>query len=191
MDKLIKRLKVSLVMLTITVCASAQQVAIKTNLLYAATTTPNIGIEVGLGKKSTAQLFYALNPWKFSENEKLRHWSVNPEYRYWFCHRFNGSFVGIHALGGEFNMGGVDLPLGVWPSLEDHRYEGWFAGGGVSYGYQWILNKHFNLEASLGLGYAYINYKKFVCAECGELLKDTDRHYFGPTKAALSVIYLF
>lgn len=186
-----KRLKFSFLLLAFSLLATAQNVAVKTNLLYAATTTPNIGLEVGLGKKSTAQVFYSLNPWEFSDNEKLRHWSLNPEYRYWLCHRFNGSFIGIHALGGEFNMGGVKLPFGAWPSLENHRYEGWFAGGGLSYGYQWILSKHFNFEASLGLGYAYINYKKFVCEDCGELLKDTDRHYFGPTKAALSLIYLF
>lgn len=84
--------------------AQAQQVALKTNLLYDATTTPNIGVEMGIGKKQSVQLFYGLNPWKFGHGDDMKyakHWILNPEYRYWFCQRFNGSFVGIHAFGGE------------------------------------------------------------------------------------------
>ena len=84
----------------------AQQVALKTNLLYDATLTPNLGLEMGVGKKHSVQLFYGLNAWKFGHGEDrkyAKHWLLNPEYRYWFCHRFNGSFVGIHAFGGEYD----------------------------------------------------------------------------------------
>lgn len=35
----------------------AQTVAIKTNALYWATTTPNIGVEMSVDNKHTAQLF--------------------------------------------------------------------------------------------------------------------------------------
>lgn len=95
----------------------AQTVAIKTNALYWATTTPNIGVELSLNNKHTAQLFYGLNPWEQSggDHSKLRHWSTMAEYRHWFCQSFNGWFVGTHVMGGEFNMGGVDLPLGLLP----------------------------------------------------------------------------
>lgn len=71
--------------------ASAQQLAVKTNLLYDATTTPNIGAELGIGKKHSLQLYYGLNPWKFntdSGKKYFKHWMLAPEYRYWFCHRF-------------------------------------------------------------------------------------------------------
>lgn len=47
--------------------ASAQQVAVKTNALYWATATPNIGLEASVGKQHTVQLFYGLNPWKQSD----------------------------------------------------------------------------------------------------------------------------
>lgn len=49
----------------------AQTVAIKTNALYWATTTPNIGVEMTVDKKHTAQLFYGLNPWKQSGGDHL------------------------------------------------------------------------------------------------------------------------
>lgn len=174
-----------------TAALRAQEVGVKTNLLYDATTTPNIGIEVALGRKTTAQLFYGLNPWKFSSTEQLRHWLLMPELRWWTCQKFNGHFWGIHALGGEFNMSGVKLPFGAWPELENHRYEGWYAGGGLTYGYQWLLAKHWNLEASLGLGYVHVHYNKYDCATCGEHKKEGNKNYVGPTKAAVSLIYLF
>ena len=169
----------------------AQQIAIKTNLLYDAVITPNIGVEIGTTQKQTVQIYYGVNPWKFGEHKQLRHWMAQGEYRWWFCHRFNGWFAGAHALGGQFNMSGVKLPLGVWPALKDHRYEGWLAGGGATIGYQWILSKHWNIETSLGVGYAYIKYKKYECKDCGELLKNTYHNYIGPTKVAVSLLYLF
>ena len=169
----------------------AQEIAIKTNLLYDATTTPNLALELGTSQKQTIQLMYSWNPWKFSDTKQLRHWLLSLEYRWWFCHRFNGSFLGIHALGGQYNISGIKLPFGIKPSFKNHRYEGWLVGGGITYGYQWILGKHWNLEASIGVGYLRLNYKKYECKECGEELDHKKRNYVGPTKAALSLVYLF
>ena len=173
--------------------AYGQKIALKTNAIYWATTTLNLGIEASLGRKHSVQLFYGLNPWKQSGGDQtsLRHWLLMPEYRYWFCQSFNGWFIGAHLMGGEFNMASVDLPFGVFNELEDHRYEGWYAGGGITAGYQWPLSKHWNIEASLGIGYDYIKYDKFRCGECGERLKSDHTNYFGPTKLALSVLYIF
>ena len=46
-----------------------------------------------------------------------------------------GHVIGIQALGGQFNAGGIDLPLGILPTLDDNRYQGWAVGAGLSYGY--------------------------------------------------------
>jgi hypothetical protein len=133
------------------------------------------------------QLFGALNPWTYSNEKRARFWNVEPEVRYWFCQKFNGSFIGIHALGGEYNIRNIDLPFNTLPDLADgQHYEGWYLGGGVTYGYQWILSKHWNLEASLGVGYAYSRYWK--CQNC-QPKERHNRNYVGPTKAALSIIY--
>ena len=186
------------VVAAITMCGSiechAQQVALKTNILYDATATPNIGMEIGVNKKHTFQVFYGLHPWKFGSDDSkkfLKHWVVNPEWRHWFCHRFNGSFLGIHAFGGEYNASRVKMPFGWWKELRDNRFEGWFAGGGVSYGYQWVMSKHWNFEASVGVGVAYIEYDKYGCGDCGKKLDDGHKIYVGPTKLALSLMYIF
>lgn len=179
------------------------QVAIKTNLLYDATTTPNLGVEVGVGKKNTLQLFYGLNPWTFKSEtkgeRKAKHWLLMPEYRWWTCSKFNGHFFGVHAMGGQFNAANVDLPLpgtffkgeNLRQGVRDNRYEGWFAGVGVTYGYQWILGRHFNLEAEIGVGYNHVWYDKFECGECGAKVANGGTNYVGITKLGLSLLYLF
>lgn len=172
--------------------ARAQDISLKTNLLYWSTTTPNLGAEMRLGRKTSAQVFFGLNPWKQSggNHSSLRHWLLMPEWRYWFCQPFNGWFVGVHGLGGEYNAGGVDLPFNLIHTLEDHRYKGWYIGGGVTGGYQWALSKHWALEANIGLGYIYSPNDRH-CTYCEGVQRHKKRHYVGPTKAALSIAYVF
>jgi hypothetical protein len=77
----------------LTTGVTAQELAVKTNLLYDATTTGNIGVEAGLSKKWTLDVSGNLNPWTFSNNKKIKHWMVQPEARYWLCEKFNGQFL--------------------------------------------------------------------------------------------------
>lgn len=191
MKNIRKYIVTCILVLGIGVPAAAQHVAVKTNLLYDATTTPNLGMEVAFGRKHSVQLLYGLNPWDFGENKKMKHWLLMPEYRYWLCEKFNGHFFGAHLMGGQFNVGGMDFPAGLFKFQEDNRYEGWYAGVGITYGYQWMLSHHWNLEGSVGVGYDYISYKEFPCVKCGAVKKRDHTNYFGPTKLALSLIYVF
>ncbi|WP_294588800.1 DUF3575 domain-containing protein [uncultured Phocaeicola sp.] len=175
---------------------SAQSVSVKTNLVYGVSTTINIGTEFGLSSKWTLDVSANYNGWTFSENKKWKHWLIQPEVRYWLCERFNGHFVGAHLLGGIYNIGNLDtdfMLLGTdFGQLKNYRYEGWMAGVGVGYGYQWLLSRHWSLEAEIGVGYVYSRADKFECATCGEKLEDNEpHHYVGPTKVALSLIYAF
>lgn len=174
---------------------SAQEWAVKTNLLYDATTSMNLGVEKALGEKWTLGLSGNWNPWQFSNNKKWKHWFAQPEVRYWTCRKFGGHFLAINLWGGQYNVGGVSgLPdfLGTnFSQLADHRYEGWFVGAGIGYGYAWMLGKHWNLEAELTVGYAYTDFDKFFCPKCGEKIGHDSHHYVGPTKAAINLVYLF
>jgi hypothetical protein len=166
----------------------AQDVALKTNTLgWAAGGTLNAGVEVGLGRKVTLQTFWAMNPWRFPQERRVKFWNVTPEVRYWFCQKFNGSFLGLHLLGGEYYVRNVTLPFHTLPPLPDgYHYEGWYVGGGLTYGYQWILSRRWNLESSLGVGYALTHYR--MCQNCRPQGWQK-RNYVGPTKVALSLIY--
>ena len=83
--------------------------AIKTNALYWATSTPNLGFEVGLAKKLTLDISGNYNPWKFGDDRQIKHWLVQPELRYWLCERFNGSFFGLHGHYGEMNVSNLNI----------------------------------------------------------------------------------
>ncbi len=184
--------KVSLIAAIITgFCASgkAQEVAIKTNLAYWATTTPNLGMEFALGKKSTLEISGGLNPFEFSDSKRFKHWLIQPEYRWWFCEAFNGHFLGVHAHGAQFNVGGWDIPIGRLDVFKDRRYEGYLYGGGISYGYQWVLSNRWNFEFNIGAGYARIHYDEYPCKDCGTKLDESNYNYWGITRVGLSFIY--
>ena len=168
--------------------AQAQKAAVKSNLLYDATATVNLGLEFRLDRKWTLDVPANLNPWKFNDGTRLRHWGVQPEARYWFCQPFRRTFVGVHAHYADFNVGG--LPGMFSPNMQENRYQGHLYGAGISVGYAWIIKKRWGLEATVGVGYARIEYDKYPCAECGSLVKSGGKNYFGPTRAGLSLIYL-
>ncbi len=121
---------------------------------------------------------------------------VQPEFRWWFCNRFAGHFIGLNAIGIEYNVGGIDVGSFRMPGtdlrkLKDYRYEGWAVGAGLAYGYAFALWPHWNLEFQLGIGYAYTWYDRFPCKECGRKIDEGTHHYVGPTKAAVNLVYLF
>lgn len=183
---------------TLFCCAVAygQKTAVKSNLLYDATATINLGAEVGLAPRWSIDLSGNFNGWTFSHGRRWKHWLVQPEARYWFCDRFSGHFLGAHLLGGQYNVGGIKTHLSIlgtdFSPLREYRYQGWFAGAGVAYGYSWILGRHWNLEAELGFGYIYTKYDRFRCVGYGKKVEsDRPHHYVGPTKAAINLVYLF
>ena len=53
--------------------SKAQKIAVKSNLLYDATTTMNLGLEVALVRRWTLDIPVNYNPWKFDET-RLKHW---------------------------------------------------------------------------------------------------------------------
>ena len=166
----------------------SQKLAVKTNMPYLATATPNVELELGLAEKFTLGVSYGINPFTFNENKKWKHWLAQTELRYWTCERFYGHFFGLHVGASEYNVGRVKIP--TINNAQDFRYEGWAAMSGISYGYSWVLGKRWNLEAMLGLGVMYTDYKKFSCPECGPLQDENSKTLFMPTKAAVSIIYM-
>ncbi|MCH5335759.1 MAG: DUF3575 domain-containing protein [Alistipes sp.] len=175
--------------------AHSQKVAVKTNLLYDGLANVNAGLEIGLSPRWTLDLSGNYNGWQVNKH-KWKHWMAQPEARYWFCDRFIGHFLGFHAIGGQYNFGNIKTDTSFLGSdfsqLTDYRYEGWGVGAGIAYGYAFVFGKHWNLELELGVGYVYTRFDKFECQDCGKLIdKDVPHHYYGPTKAAINLVYLF
>lgn len=162
-----------------------QQTALKTNLLFWGTTSPNAGLEVGIGRKFSLDIWGACNAWKFKNNMRLNFYLAQPEVRYWFCRKYEGHFIGLHGHYGHFSIGQIPFISG----LKNHELRGDLYGGGITYGYHWALGIHWGLEAMIGGGVVYMDYTKYRCAECAEPVGTYQRNYIGPTRAGISVIY--
>lgn len=191
-------MKKTLLAFTILICLfttlNAQKVLVKNNLLYDCTTTPNLGLEFRLSPQTSLSFHGGYNPFKLPNskekdgtniNAKLKHWSVMPEFKYWFCKTFERNYLGLHAIYSEYNMGGISMIS----FLENYRYDGIAYGGGISYGHQWALGGRWGFEASLGAGFLHLEYDKYNCGECEDSLGEYSRNYWGLTKASAAIIF--
>lgn len=175
--------------------AGAQTVGVKSNLLYDAALSPNIGVEVAVAPKWSVEVSGNFNNWAVNDH-KWKHWFVQPEARYWLCESLSGHFFAVNAIAGEYNVGNISGGgnfLGSdFSQLADKRYEGFGIGLGIGYGYTWMLNKHWSIEAELTAGWIYTRYDVYPCTDCGRKLEeDKTHHYVGPTKTAVNLIYVF
>ena len=190
------RMQIGLCLLLCCLTVRAQKAVVKSNLLYDLTTTVNAGVEWGVSPHWTIDVSANYNGWTFADNKKWKHWLLQPEARYWLCERFNGHFVGAHLLGGTYNLGNLHTDFNLFGTdfgqLKDYRYEGWMLGAGLVYGCHWILSRRWSIEAAIGVGYVYTRADKYECPHCGDKLEENKpHHYFGPTKAAINLIYAF
>ena len=176
-------------------CNAGDRVAVKTNLLYDALLSANLGVEVGVAPKWSLEVSGNFNNWAVNRH-LWKHWFVQPEARYWLCERFGGHFLAVHAIAGEFNFGNMKNSVKFLGSdfsgLSDKRYQGRAAGLGIGYGYTWMLSRHWSVEAEAGVGWIYSKYDVYPCKNCGTRLEKGRIHnYLGPTKAAVNLIYVF
>lgn len=183
--------KLLLLYLTIIISGSlhAQLIAVKNNLLYDFTATPNLGVEVGISKHLTFDLTGRFHPWSLQDRKTLKHWQIQPELRYWFSERFDEHFIGLHAQYMDYNFYGFKLP---WGMEKRFGYDGTSYSAGLSYGYQLYISPRWNIEFTIGVGYSRFDYTKY---EYDAIFDKYDiglfnRDYYGLTKLGISFVYL-
>lgn len=160
---------------------------IKTNVLYDLTASLNLGMEFKLTRKLSLDVPVSHNPFTFGGRRKWKHTLIQPELRYWPKIVSAGHFFGAHVHLASYNVANVP---GV-SKTKDHRYEGWLLGPGVSYGYQHALSDYWAIEGTIGVGYAYTEYEKFDYKGVNDKIGRNKKHYVGPTKVAINIIYKF
>lgn len=165
--------------------------SLRTNLLVPAL---NIGAELPLGDRwSLAADYYFPWCWPNKKNKdcfELLGWSV--EGRYWFGRdrkphdRLKGHSIGVYAAGGYYDF------------EKDYRgMQGEFISPGIDYTYSMAIGRKRNLHLQFTLAVGYIRswgrtYN--VYEPYGELFPDEGTliwNYFGPTKAAVSLVLPF
>ncbi|MBR0037704.1 MAG: DUF3575 domain-containing protein [Bacteroidales bacterium] len=156
---------------------NAQDFAFRNNLLYDATLTPNLGIELKLDSVWSVGTNAGFNAWDInkSKNKKWRHVMVSPFVRHYNEQMFRGPFWSLHTLYSHYNVGGVKFPLGIYPKVRNHRLQGDLLALGGSYGYNWQLTDHWHIEVELGMALGYTWYKEYDCPHCGKYYGEKHR----------------
>ena len=172
------------------IAAGAQSFGVKSNLLYLGTGTPNLSLEFGLGQRLTMSLAGGFNPVELEKTASampsLKHYSAEGQLRYWFCKSFNGMFMGVQGLYGNYVI--EDIPFINLP--KKYRYDGTGYGGGVVVGNHWALGNRWGIEVSAAVGVALLEYEKLV-QNGGASQGRFKQTYVGPTKLNFSFMYFF
>ena len=170
--------------------------AVKTNLLYDIMMVPNAGVEFYFGKGFSvgANWMYA---W----------WKNNVRHRYW---RLYGGELAIRKYIGRPD-GGSPLTghhLGIYGQIFTYDFEvggrGYMGGkpggtlwekmsyvAGVEYGYSLPILRRLNFDFVIGLGYWGGTYYEYLPGDNHYVWQQTkQRHWFGPTKAEVSLVWL-
>lgn len=163
--------------------AQAQKIAVKTNLLeWAALGTINAGAEYAFTDHWSLEADVLWNPWTFSKQRSAECWGIQAEGHYWLCKKFYGHYFGAHAQYGSYDCG-------MWK----YRYDGWLAGGGISYGYMLPFARRWRVDFNIGFGYNRMNYDK-TAREYSygnvEMFGREKRNYWGITRAGINLVFL-
>lgn len=170
--------------------------SLKTNMLYDLLLVPNIGAE-----------FYVGRGWTVGGTWAYAWWSREKSHFYWrlyggelYVRKYfgrlaaekplTGHHLGVHGeiftydfeLGGRGYIGGK--PGGsLWDKMN--------YAVGVEYGYSLPITRRLNLDFTLGIGYWGGEYKIYDPEDGHYVWKETrQRHWFGPTKAEVSLVWL-
>ena len=167
-----------------------ESIAVRNNLIYDISGTPNLGFDVRVSPHWTLGLNAGYRPWPLDDKttRKWRHLLVAPELRYWTDSTFHRSYWGMNLVYSHYNVGNVTFPFGLYKTVRDHRLQGDLAAIGAFYGRSWRLNRYFRLEGELGLGVGYTWAKKYDCPHCGTYLGREDKAFLIP-KLTLNVVY--
>ena len=169
-------------------------IALKNNLLYDAALLPNLTAEVYLGNKWSLAVEGNGSWWLFKkpvQNEWFhRIQSAGIELRNWVCSPYPlyGHAVGVYGMIGNYD---------VRAFTKDENSKGWLSyhswSAGITYAYSIPVSSRFNLEFGIALGYVggtYYEYNYCMIDEWWAQQAVHERHYFGPTRAGISLVWL-
>lgn len=169
---------------------------LSTNMLYDLAVVPNIGVEFYLGKNLSVDANWMYAWW--SKNRRHRYWRIyggDIELRWWFGTKalekpLTGHHIGVYfqALTYDFEFGGKGY-MGGKPGRP--LWDRATVGGGISYGYSLPVARRLNIDFELGIGYLGGKCLEYKVIDDHYVWQSTkQRHWFGPTKLEVSLVWL-
>jgi outer membrane protein OmpA-like peptidoglycan-associated protein len=174
--------------------SNAVHIALKNNLLYDAVLLPNLTVEWYMGKQWSLAIEGNWSWWTFKHPIQNRWYhriqAFGMELRKWLQSPYplQGHALGIYSM-----LGNYDIRL----FTENEYSKGWLSylswSAGLSYAYSVPVSSIFNLEFGMAFGYVGGQYYKYdYCLPYDHWAHRTtsNRHYFGPTRASISLVWL-
>lgn len=124
-----------------TLNSRAQLVTVKSNLADWMTVSPNLGVEFILGNHLSIDMSVTAAPFKIKKDIYFQHLRLQPELKYWLSSLLTRHYVGATAFYSIYDVG-----------YKQRGYFGDSYAAGLTYGYNWILSRRWNLEIGAGLG---------------------------------------
>ena len=168
------------------------RVALRNNLLYDATLSPNLGLDLRVDSAWTVGLLAGFNAWDIDKesNKKWRHMLFSLRARkYSHGHLFHKGYFESDLIYSHYNVGNIKFPFGLYKSVRDRRLQGDLVALGGKYGYSWILGRDWRIEAEAGVAVGYAWFKEYDCAVCGTFYGKGDRIFLLP-QLGINVVYI-
>ncbi len=170
-------------------------IALKTNLLYDAVLTPNVELEIPIGRRWSVGVEYIFPWWSnnksnYTQRIRMGHLSAT----YWLGDRDKHELLTGWNVGLFGGYGDYDIQL-----LSPNGEQGTVFNSGVSFGYSHSIAKNLNLHYQVGLGYAqfsYRTYQKMWDTKYGDIKvfdypwETKRRDWFGPTQLEVSLVWV-
>lgn len=161
--------------------------SVATNLLYISALIPNISLEFPLGKYWSIGINWHYT-WLF-RNSKHLYWQTyggTVAVRRYFSMKVDDLFCG-HHLGLYGQMLTYDFEFGG----RGEQAANWQYGGGIEYGYDFMIGRNLRIDLFLGFGYMGGRYERYDPEYGYYVWKETiNRHWIGPTMAGVSLVWL-
>ena len=195
MNTIFRNILISAAIATTTVAADAQMIKVNGPATLAG--TPNIGYEHGLSPHLSVSADVMWLPYLSKKHEEVfRSFQMAGECRYYFKaseHIYDkmatGWYAGVYAMFGNFNIG-----LYRHHDMDrSFRRQGWGCSAGLSGGWKYKFNRHWQMDINLGIGYAHIQYNKYKLGGMYRhypLKRKQTRGWVGPTRFSISFGYI-
>lgn len=177
----------------------AQKVSLSTNLVdWADLGTINGEVGVSVARHFTIHAGARYNNWTFRPGQpedrfedpygdterqfENRKQSYSLTIRYWPWYVYSGWWFYVKGQYMEYNRGGL---------INHTAEEGDAFGGGLGFGYTYMLSKNWNIDFGAGAWAGSTTYSKYRCTNCGSLMEEGRKFFILPDTVILSLSYIF